>query len=499
MRVGRYRLEIIVFITGAMVMILELTGSRVVAPYFGTSLFVWTSLIGIILASLSLGYYLGGKFADKNPNYKSFSTIIFASGISVGLIAVFKSIILVTVQNITSDVRAGSVTAALILFALPSVFFGMVSPYAVRLKIKDLKKSGRTVGNLYAISTMGSIIGTFLTGFLLIPFLGNTKILLGISFVLVLTALVAYSRYLNRTIFALLVICVGIGVVSQIQELRTKQGLIDVDTKYNRVWIYDSKFDKTNERIRVLQIDPLTVQSAMYLDSDNLVFDYLKFYDLATYFNPNIKNALVVGGAAYSYPKYAITKYPKLNVDVVEIDEQITLLAQKYFRLENNPRLTIYHEDGRTFLNRNEKKYDAILMDAFSSSYSVPFQLTTVEATRDIYEMLNVDGVVMVNLISAVEGDKGKFFRAEYATYKKIFPQVYVFLVNNVNDPFQVQNIMIVGQKNQTVASFAGDDGFRELFGHLYMKEIIVEEPILTDDFSPVDQYMMSAIGKLRS
>ena len=166
----KYILEIIVFICGAAVMILELVGSRIMAPYLGTSIVVWTSLIGIILGFLSLGYWWGGKVADQNPSYKMFSFVIFVGAIFVGLIVFIQSMVLNFIQNGITNIYLGTIIATLTLFAVPSALLGMVSPYAVRLKIKDVTTSGRTVGNLYAISTIGSIVGTFAAGFLLIPF-----------------------------------------------------------------------------------------------------------------------------------------------------------------------------------------------------------------------------------------------------------------------------------------------------------------------------------------
>src|SRR4030042_2038573 len=188
--IKKFLLEIVVFVSGASVMILEITGSRVLAPYLGTSIFVWTSLIGIVLGSLSLGYWWGGKLADKKPSYKIFSLIIFVAASMIGMIAFVKLFVLVFLQLVISDIPTRAVISTLILFAPANVVLGMVSPYAVKLKIKSITKAGTTVGNLYAVSTIGSIAGTFLAGFLLISYLGNTKILLFLSIVLVLTSIV---------------------------------------------------------------------------------------------------------------------------------------------------------------------------------------------------------------------------------------------------------------------------------------------------------------------
>ena len=195
----KYLLEVVVFLCGAIVMILEIVGARVLAPYLGTSIFVWTSLIGIILGSLSLGYWWGGKLADRRPSYRAFALIICLSGIFVTLITFSKEIVLLAIQGAISDVRMGAAVATLALFAVPSVLLGMVSPYAVKLRVDDLDKSGATVGYLYAISTIGSIIGTFLAGFVLIAYFGNTRILLVLAIALVVTSLLAYSAAFSKT------------------------------------------------------------------------------------------------------------------------------------------------------------------------------------------------------------------------------------------------------------------------------------------------------------
>lgn len=493
-------LEIIVFICGAVVMILELVGSRILAPYVGTSIIVWTSLIGIILGSLSLGYWWGGRIADKKPDYKIFSMIIFISAVSIGMITLLKSMVLDFLQNNIADIHINATIATLILFALPSMLLGMITPYAVRLKIKDLDSSGKTVGNLYAISTIGSIAGTFLAGFFLIAYFGSSNILLVLSIVLVLTSLLACFKsapVLKISIILLLII--GILAVNSYNTFLKKQGLIDVDTQYNRIWIYKSTDEKTNRPTMNMITNPKKVQSAMFLDKDNdLVIEYTKFYRLAQHFNPYLKYSLMIGGAGYSYPKDYLKKFPDARLDVVEIDPMLTALAKEYFNLKDDPRLTIHHEDARTFLNRTRKKYDVIFGDAFTSYYALPYQLTTREAVQKMYETLNDDGVVLVNIISSIEGEKGKFLRAEYATFKTVFPQVYLFPVNEFNDGSKVQNIMLIALKSKQKPAFRNNDPeLNKYLQHFWQTEIKEDIPILTDDYAPVDNYLMKIIKGL--
>jgi len=480
-------------------MILEIVGSRVLAPYVGTSIVVWTSLIGIILGSLSLGYWWGGKIADKRPDYKTFSLIIFIPAVYIGLITFLKSIVLDFLQQNVTSIHIGATISTLILFAPPSVLLGMVSPYAVRLKIKDLNSSGTTVGSLYAISTIGSIAGTFSAGFVLIAYFGSTNILLVLSLVLVLTSLIAYMRsIMTLKAIVILSLILGLIAVNSYDAFLKKQGFIDVDTQYNRVLIYKSIDEETDRPILNMVINPREVQSAMFLDNDNdLVLKYSKFFHLVSHFKPDLRRSLMIGGAGYSFPKDYLKKYTEASIDVVEIDPILTQLAKRYFNLRDNQRLTIYHEDGRTFVNKTKNTYDVIFTDAMNSLYSIPFQLTTKETVKRMYEMLNDDGVILVNMISSIEGEGGEFLRAEYATFKTVFTQVYLFPVEDAHNSLEVQNIILVALKSKQKPPLTSND--RELNGYLknlWTKEIQEDMPVLTDDYAPVDNYIMKIIKK---
>ncbi len=495
MKIYKYILEITVFLCGAVVMIFELVGSRVLGPYFGTSIFVWTSLIGIILGSLSLGYYLGGKIADKNPHFNNLSLIVFLSAVFIGSTIVIKSFLLIFLQTSVSDIRVSSIIASLILFSPASILLGMVSPYAAKLKLDSLNTSGKTIGNLYAISTAGSIIGTFLSGFYLIPHFGTNKLLIILSITLIFVSLSLFSKKIIKIRLSLLVfMIIGWFVVAGFNYLSQNAGFIDIDTAYNRIWIYNHIDSKTDKQVKIMGINNEN-HSSMFLDSDELVNEYTKYYHLVKHFNPNFKTTLMFGGAGYSYPKAFLKSYPEATIDVVEIDPTVTDLAQKYFNLKESSRLTIYHEDGRVYLNKTQKKYDAIFGDAFTSHYSLPYQLTTKEAVQKKFDILQENGIVILNIISAIEGEKGKFLRAEYATYKSIFPQVYLFPVRDQNNGNDVQNIILIALKSNEKQNFNDTDPkLNEYLQHLWKKEISTDLPILTDDFAPVDYYISKTI-----
>ena len=482
-----YLLAIIVFLCGAVVMVFELTGSRILAPYLGNSIFVWASLIGVILGSLSLGYWYGGKLADKKADYKTFSIIILLSAFFLILTTLLKDTLLNAIINLTDknsiNLKWTSLIVVIMLFTLPSVLLGMVSPYAVKLKLKKMETSGRAVGNLYAISTLGSIIGTFLAGFLLIPFLGSTKILYSMVIVLLIASLLANVK---RWFYAKLILLLIAGYTLQV---KINKPYLDFDTQYNRVWI-ERAIDKRNNRKMLIMRTGYLDSSSMYIGTDKLAADYTRYFKLIKHFKPDFKHSLMIGGAAYSFPKYYINHYQNASLDVVEIDPGLTKLAKKYFNLQDNPRLKIFHEDGRVFLNANKKKYDAIMVDVFKSYYSLPFHLTTYETIKRIYDSLNNDGVVITNVISCITGDKGKFFRAEFETYKKVFPQVYAFPVYFPKKTDEVQNIIIVALKSDKKPTFTdNDEELNEYLQHLLKIKIKFDVPILTDDYAPVDYY----------
>jgi predicted membrane-bound spermidine synthase len=492
----KYLLEIVVFLCGAALMILELTGSRVLAPFIGTSTIVWTSLIGIIMGALSLGYFVGGKMADKNPTALKLALVILAAAASVFVVIPLNSLILSLIQEVIRNLYAGAVIATVFLFSVPSFLLGIVSPYAVKLKVKDLGYAGRTVGNLYAVSTIGSIAGTFAAGFFLIPFLGTINILYFITALLVFTSIIISGNKLLKIKLALVLILMAVIIFSLVRSAKAEAGQhVDVDSQYNRILIYSYHDSETGRPTLNILTDPFGIQSGMFSDrDDDLVYKYSKYYRLGDVVNPGINNALMIGGAAYSYPKDFLKKHASANLDVVEIDPKMTELARKYFNLKDDPRLSIYHEDARVFLNNNKKKYDAIYVDAFNSHLSIPYQLTTKEAVTKIFNSLNDKGVVIVNIISSIEGDRGKFLRAEYATYKSVFPQLYLFRVYNT-DQYKIQNLILVAVKGDAQTNLKSDNAeLYSMIDNIWRQPVINDLPIFTDDFAPVDYYALSMV-----
>ena len=491
--VRRFSIESAVFVCGAMVMAFEIVASRILAPFIGTSTYTWTSLIGVILASLSLGYWLGGRMADRRPDVRVLAGIIF---ISAGLIAVtelIKEVVLSFISSAQIGIEMRSLAAAAILFAPASVCLGLVTPFAVKLKISSLADSGKTVGRLYALSTVGSIAGTFAAGFFLVPFVGSTRTLYLISASLIAVSIFLFPLKADRlSIGAILVFILSIaGNEATIYLMRTKADVHDIDTEYSRIRVFTTTDKRTGRPIRAIATDPFAIQSARFLDSDETVFEYNRYYHLVRYFNPDFRRVLVIGGAGYSVPKDLLTKYPQVEIDVVEIDPQMTVIARQYFGLQNDRRMSVIHEDGRTFINHApDGHYDAVMIDAFGSLFSVPYQLTTKECIGQLKRSLTSHGVVILNLGSAISGKGSKFLHAELATYKSDFKNVYLFKIYPEIDDDRVQNLMIAAGKADILPEIPqGDVEIDRLWAHLYRSSVDSGVSPLTDDLAPVEYY----------
>jgi spermidine synthase len=482
-------LEIAVFFCGASIMTMELVGSRILAPYMGTSIYVWTSLIGVILGALSFGYWWGGRLSDRQPDVKVFSRIVFIAGVWIAGIAFLSDLVLIAIQGSIDDSRLAAVVATLVLFAGPSVLLGVVLPYAARLKIVTVDKTGETVGTLYALSTVGSILGTFLAGFYFIAYWNNITTLLFIGGVLVLVSVALHStKFSAAKLVLLFVFLLGAWQSDSVGAMIKGPGVIDVNTRYNRVWIYDGFYRSVKGPVRYMQVNE-EHDSGIALENNDLVFPYTKYYRLDNHFKPGFNRALMIGGAAYTYPMDFLRRYPKATIDVVEIDPGVTALAKKYFRMREDPRMVIYHEDARTFLNREHPKYDVIYGDAFKS-YSIPFQLTTRQAVKRIYDLLNDDGVILLNVISAINGEKGEVLRAQIATYKTVFPQVYVYAVSDREDGERPQNLLLVALKSkERPKPYSLDAELNTYLQSVWIHDIADDMPVLEDSFAPVERY----------
>ena len=488
----RFLLEIVVFVSGALVMIFEIVGSRILAPYIGTSTYIWTSLIGVILGSLSLGYWLGGRIADRQPELRILAFVLFIAAGLMTVTMLVQELVLSVLATSLLRLEIKALVAALALFAPASVLFGFVTPYAIRLKMLSVEDAGKTVGRLYALSTVGSILGTFAAGFFLLPFVGSVRTLyLLVATLFTLSILIAPFKLTPKRLYVLLLFPAAIGFNEFYSySLFRSHELRDFDTSYSRVRVFRTADLKTNKPIMVLTTSPFSSQSAMFVETDELVLNYSKFYHLLRHFKPDFRKTLIIGGAGYSFPKEYLRKYPGKQIDVLEIDPQMTEIARRFFRLKDDVNLRIFHEDGRNFLNRaGPKQYDAVLIDAFSSIYSVPFQLTTREAAEKMHATLSDDGVVILNLISAVEGEGSLFLQSEYKTFAEIFPHVFLFKVEPEESDALTQNLILVASKAGGISFETTDPEISDMLGKRHEKPLNLTVPVLTDDLAPVEYY----------
>ncbi len=486
----KHKYQTLIFFTEAIYMTLELLASRILSPTFGTKLEVWTCIIGIILLSSSLGNYYGGKYADKKIDNLISKVILYAS-LSIAIIPLLSNSLLdiniVTYQNEFIKIFLCLITSVL-LFFLPGFLIGMLTPIMIKKEVKTMKKVGESSGKIYSAMTIGGLFGTFVSGFFLIPNFGTVELVYILSLIMLLLSFIVNNnkkRYIIIYI-AILAIITGFFTKRLIDEHKDRETLkeynlkekLSLDTKYGRVIISYSL--RENEKIKNLSVDG-GFESAMYLNKNkeyDLVFDYLKKYAYVLTKHKNPAKLLMIGGGAYSFPKY-VAANTKSDIEVVEIDEEITNIAKKHFNLDKTmkkypDRIKIYNEDGRVYLNNNKKKYDIIYNDAFSGE--VPAKtLTTREAVEKIQKSLKKDGLYVSNIISSIEGKKSKFLKYEVKTMKEYFKNIYIVQANE-EVPYNVKQNLIVICSN---TEYKFDNEIKKLD--------IKDAKVITDNYYPIE------------
>ena len=498
-------LEVVSFICGAAVMVLEMAGARLLAPYLGTSIVVWTAMIGVVLACLSLGYWLGGKAGDKAPSARKLGLIIASGSAFVVIAALAQRPILAAVAGANWPLQVSAVAAAVFLFAVPCVFLGMVSPYIIQVRLLDYQNKSRSssiIGRFFALSTIGSIAGTFLGGYWLISWFGTRLILYAVAAVLALAALLVMPR--GRKIPAALVFasCIGLGGFTAANVHESLATGIDFDTRYNHIRIQDGT--SGGHRVRYLTTDPGSAQSGMRIDDPTyLLFDYTKHYAIGWHILPTAKDFLMLGGGGYSVPKFLLRTKSNAKIDVVEIDPGITQAAREYFELKDDGRLRIFHEDARVFLNRAARedafgRYDMIMGDTFTSNYNIPFHLGTVECAEHIKALLRDDGVFVCNIISAVTGEEGQVLRSIHAAFAEVFPQTHVFPVSYPHRTDLAQNVMLVALKTPKTIPLAWDAEMQAMLAKEFKGVLEQDVMALTDNYAPVERYSMPMLQSSR-
>ena len=468
-----YRYEILAASTGASVMILEITGARLLAPYFGMSTYVWTAMIGVILAALSFGFWYGGKTADKDDPKRDVGIFItFAAG-GILLLSLFYKPVLDIIAQGNLDLRISATLAAIVLFSIPSALIGMVSPHLAKIQVTSLKTSGSAIGRLEAAGAIGSIAGTFLSGYFLFSYIGSHQIIVLLAIALVLVSFIADASRIVKSRVALLFIGAALLFAGPTYD----NVLLDVDTAYDRYQVVEGV--QGGNRVVSLRTDREGRQSAYYPDKpEELVFDYAKTFEAATLTDKTSpKDFLVIGGGSHILPSY-IADNTESSVDVVEIDPALDDIAEEFFGYREQDQITIINEDGREYLNNNIKKYDAVLVDAFSS-LTPPFQLSTVEFARLASKALASDGVVYVN---APSDFNDSLMSSLFVTYSAVFDYVGVVQANP-NIPLSLkQNYLLIASDNS--------DEYKSALDTLADRSAlnVVGGSVLTDDFAPVER-----------
>lgn len=439
-------------------MVLEVIATRVLSPYFGNTIYTVSSILGVILAALSLGYYFGGRLADKRPKEAWFYAIILISGLTViGLEAII--IFLLPILGDLLSLIYGPLIATSILFFLPALLLGMLSPYAIKLQSQAFPEEGigAISGTIFFWSTFGSIAGSLLTGFIFIPSFGVDKIIIGTGVLLTLAGLLSFLKNGIKikyffSVFLIAIFVVGeFFVLSASRRIDSNNFIYSRDGVYEKLFVFDRQYK--GRPTRFFQQDRSN-SGAMYLDSEDLVFDYTKYYSLYKIFNPEMKQALVIGGGAYSIPK-ALLSEPSLEiVDVAEIEPSLYELGKKYFRVPLDGRLKNQIIDGRRWLKQTEKEYDLIFSDVYYSLYSLPVHFTTEEFFKLAKSRLSGNGVFMANLIGNLDSRPPSLIFSEMKTLRAVFPRSYFFAVNSP-DPKRTQNIIFVGLNNDRNIDFS--------------------------------------------
>ncbi len=493
--------ECIIFASGILVMILEMVGARLMAPYLGTSTIVWTALIGMILTFLAIGAWLGGRLADRRLSSRTLSAVLAGAGGGTALTALIHPLFGIRLMEACPNLYLGAVAASILYFTLPALLFGMVPPYVVRLRLADPASYGATVGRLYALSTAGSIVGTFLGGFVLVSWFRSTEILWGVAAAAGLLSLLAAAR---KNPPGLLLLLSGLGAayaMHSYEDWQIRQGTLPtLETPYNTIKILEGISDD-GRRVRLMRTDPGKFQSGMYLDDPGALYlHYTRYYALGPALHPGAERVLMLGGGGYSVPKWLLAGgggLTKLRLDVVELDPGMTRLARSHFGLPEDPRLHILHEDARRFLNTNTQHYDLIFIDVFNSFYSIPFQMGTVEAAREMRRALAPGGMLMMNVISAFDGQDSALFQSILGAVRSAFPETHCFAVTSRDNLQEVQNLMILAlpeKRPDLAAAFAVRDtrlpaSIQNMLRTRITREPDRKFPPLTDEFAPVERY----------
>ena len=477
---------------------IEMGASRLMRPFFGDSMLMWANIIGLILIYLTIGYYVGGRWADRDPRAVTLYRIVAWAGFATGILPYIARPLLQLAIPALAQFDAGlgfvSFAGTLVLFIVPIILLGCVSPFAIRLSTSQVSSSGSTAGNLYALSTFGSILGVFGSVFILFSILGTRGTFIAFSVVLITAALVGIALESNRKQALmhsiLLVIVVALAALDSTQIVKASPGLIyETESFYNYIQVIDDP-----NGWRLLTVNEGEAYQSAYRADSVLTGGIWDLFLIAPYFaSPTPpKNLLIIGLAAGTTAR-TYSAIHNLPIDGVELDPAIISVGQKYFGM-TQPNLRAIADDGRNFLQSRAGMYDAIAIDAYRQPY-IPFHLTTIEFFTAVRDHLNDNGTVAVN--AARTPNDYRLVDALAATMRQVFPTVY--LIDHRNNA----NTLIVATKQPTRlddfrarASQLGDPNLKLITSQALPVARVAtqDEPIFTDNHAPVENLINDII-----
>ena len=420
-----------VFAAGMTTLAMELTASRLLGSYFGTSNLVWASIISLILIYLTVGYLIGGKLADRSPHPKTMFTIMAWGAFTAGLVPAISRPVLRNAADafdiLNMGVLFGSFLSVLILFSLPTILLGTASPFAIRLVISDKQHAGRISGQIYAVSTSGSFVGTFLPVLILIPVIGTTMTFLVFSAFLLLVAFgglwldTGWREILKLIWMPVLLALIALFVLNS--PIKASRGMIFEDeSSYNYIQVLEL------DGYRMLRLNEGQGIHSMWHPEKLDYFGPWEQFLSAPFFNQpeykpeNVRRVAVIGLAAGTVVRQINEVYGLVPVDGYEIDPEILEVGRRFFEMDS-PNLNTFALDGRIGLQRSDKTYSLIVVDAYRPPY-IPWHLTTREFFQIVADHLSEDGVMAINV--GRSPDNRRLVEALVGTIRTIFPSVYV-------------------------------------------------------------------------
>ena len=483
--------NLIVFVSSACIMILELVAGRIIAPYVGVSLYTWTSIIGVVLAGISLGNYLGGRLADRWASLRMLGVIFVLGGLAsfgaltvdtLGRLATFDWPIVLEILVLTTA-----------LFFVPCLILGTISPVVAKLAVHDLSQTGSTVGKIYAAGTAGSIVGTFATGFWLISWFGTRTVVLLVSGVLMLMAIwfMTDTRRARAVAAAAVAVVLFGGTVGLLYRGGDLERECLLETNYFCIKVHDKRVGDTST-VRELVLDRLVHSYSDLEDPTHLVYGYERTY--AEVIRPMREqrddlSALFIGGGGYTFPRYLEALAPESRLVVAEIDPGVTEVAHALLGLPRDTRTETYNLDARILLANYDmgERFDLGFGDAFND-YSVPFHLTTLEFNRLVADLLRDDGMYLVNIVDG--GRHGRFLRAFVHTLREVFAHVEVIPSGSAwRDSVRTTFVIVASKQPVDLSHLPPSE--RPLALEELEEYLAGEDPIiLTDEYVPVDNLL---------